>query len=89
VIWTDESLVELEKNSCVIHVWRWPGEEYLDKCLASTFKSGQTSIMVWSCITYNCKGLLYFLPKDQQKGVDYIWLILAGPLWDTYMRRWG
>ena len=40
--------------------------------------------MVWGCITYNKKGPLVFIPKDRRKGVDYVELIMTGPLWDFY-----
>lgn len=40
--------------------------------------------MVWGCIAYNKKGPLIFLPKDQCKGVDYVDLVMSGPLWDFY-----
>ncbi|KAH9074093.1 hypothetical protein Ae201684P_015991 [Aphanomyces euteiches] len=34
-----------------IYVWRKPGEEYLDQCLAPTFKSGRDSVMVWGSMS--------------------------------------
>ena len=40
--------------------------------------------MVWGCISYGWQGPLVHIPSDQQKGVDYMQLILAGPLWDYY-----
>jgi transposase len=84
VIWTDESSIELGKNSRVCRVWRVPGEAYDEGCLVPTFKSGRTSVMVWGCVAYNRKGPLIFLPKDRRTGHDYVELILAGPLWDFY-----
>jgi transposase len=84
IIWTDESSVELRKNTCICHIWRHPHEAFKENCLAPTFKSGRTSVMVWGCIAYNRKGPLCFLPKNQRKGEDYMKLILSGPLWDFY-----
>ena len=84
VLWTDESSVEIGENSRVPWVWRRPGERYLDKCLQPTFKSGCQSIMVWGCIAHGKCGPLICIPKDQRKGVDYVRLVLSGPLWDTY-----
>src|ERR1700733_1367093 len=40
--------------------------------------------MVWACIAYSFKGPLVFMPKNRRSGEDYVELILAGPLWDTY-----
>ena len=85
VIWTDEASVEIGKNSRVVWVWRRPGERYLDKCLIPTFKSGRQSLMVWGCIAYGRRGPLVRMPKDQKKALDYIQLVLGGPLLDFYM----
>jgi transposase len=84
VIWTDESSVEIGKDSRVPWVWRRPGEKFLDKCLAPTFKSGRQSLMIWGCMAYGRLGPLVLMPKDQRTGVDYVRLILAGPFWDFY-----
>jgi len=85
IIWTDEASVELGKNTRVCRVWRRPGEAYINKCLAPTFKSGRVSMMVWSCIAYNYKGPLVFLPKGRGTGVGYVESVMSGPLWDVYM----
>ena len=85
VIWTDECSVELGNDSRAPLVWRSPGEEYDPKCLLPTFKSGRSSVMIWGCIAYNCKGPLVFIPKDERTGADYVRRILGGALWDFYM----
>ena len=84
IIWTDESSVEIGKESRECTVWRRLGERYNKECLVPTFKSGRQSLMVWGCISYGWRGPLVRIPSDQQKGVDYMQLILAGPLWDYY-----
>jgi hypothetical protein len=89
IIWTDESSVELGKNTHVCRVWRSPGEVFDERCLAPTFKSGRSSVMIWSCIAYDWKGPLVFIPKDRRTGADYVDLILSGPLWDAYVRLYG
>ncbi|KAH9146664.1 hypothetical protein AeRB84_009474 [Aphanomyces euteiches] len=48
---TDESPFNLHGSSGRIYVWRKPGEEYLDQCLAPTFKSGRDSVMVWGSMS--------------------------------------
>ena len=85
IIWTDEASVEIGKNSRVVWVWRRPGERHSDKCLTPTFKSGRQSLMIWGCIAYGQLGPLIRIPKDARKGVDYIRLVLGGPLMDLYM----
>jgi transposase len=84
IIWTDECSVEIGKSSRCIRVWRRAGERFKESCLAPTFKSGRQSLMVWSCIAYGRLGPLVLIPKDQRTGVDYVNLVLSGPLWDFY-----
>jgi transposase len=84
VIWTDEATVEIGKESRAIRVWRRAGERYKESCLAPTFKSGRQSLMVWGCMAYGRLGPLIRIPKDQKKAINYINLVLAGPLWDVY-----
>jgi transposase len=86
IIWTDEASAELGKNTRVCRVWRRTNEAYDERCLAPTFKSGRTSVMVWGCIAYNKKGPLIIIPKNMRTGADYVKLVLAGPLWDVYAR---
>jgi transposase len=88
IIWTDEASVELGKESRQCKVWRRPGERYIEDCLVPTFKSGRTSIMVWGCIAYGQRGPLVRIPPDRRKGLDYVELILAGPLWDFYVEQY-
>jgi hypothetical protein len=87
IIWTDESSVEVGKQSRQCMVWRKPGERYREECLVPTFKSGRQSVMVWGCISYNMRGPLVRIPSGMRKGVDYVDLILNGPLWDVYLEQ--
>lgn len=87
VIWTDEASVEIGLESRACLVWRRPGERYDERCLAPTFKSGRQSLMVWGCITYGRRGPLIRIPKERRKGVDYVDLVLSGPLWDFYLEE--
>jgi transposase len=84
VIWTDESSVEIGKDSRVPWVWRRPGERYDEGCLAPTFKSGRQSLMIWGCIAYGRLGPLIRIPKEERSGADYVRLVLADTLWDFY-----
>ena len=76
--------MEIGKDSRVVWVWRRPGERYDEKCLAPTFKSGRQSLMIWGCMAYGRLGPLVQIPKDERRGVDYVRLVLSGPLWDFY-----
>jgi hypothetical protein len=87
IIWTDESSVEVGKQSRQCTVWRKPGERYLQDCVVPTFKSGRQSVMVWGCISYNMRGPLVRIPSDMRKGVDYVALILDGPLWEVFVEQ--
>src|SRR5262249_47275110 len=71
VIFTDESSVELGKNSRQIRVWRNPGDEWDTTCIVPSFKSGRTSVMVWSCMIAGKLGPLTVIPRDRRTGVDY------------------
>jgi hypothetical protein len=87
IIWTDESSVEVGKESRESIVWRKPRERYRKECLVPTFKSGRQSVMVWGCISYGMRGPLVRIPSGMCKGVDYVALILNGPLWDFYIEQ--
>jgi transposase len=84
VIWTDECSVEIGAGGGQIRVWRRADEEYLSTCIAPSFKSSRTSVMIWSCMIAGKVGPIIVIPKDRRTGKDYVDLILDGPLWDFY-----
>ena len=84
VIWTDECSVEIGKDSRVPWVWRRVGEKYFKKGLKPSFKSGRQSLMIWGCMANGKLGPLILMPKEERTGVDYVRLVLSGPLWDFY-----
>ena len=51
-----------------------------------TFKSGKSRVMIWGCIAHRIKGPLVFIPPDRRLAVDYVDLVLNGPLWDFYTK---
>ena len=51
-----------------------------------TFKSGRSRVMIWGCIAHGIKGPLVFIPPDRRLAVDYVDLVLNGPLWDFYTK---
>ena len=87
IIWTDESSVEVGKQSRECAVWRKPRERYELDCLVPTFKSGWQSVMIWGCISYGMRGPLVRIPSGMRKAVDYVYLVLDGPLWDVYIQQ--
>ena len=76
--------MEIGKDSRVLQVWRRPGEKYLEKCIKPSFKSGRQSLMIWGCMANGKLGPLILMPKEERTGVDYVRLVLSGPLWDFY-----
>jgi len=80
VVWTDESTFEIGKYSRQPRVLRAVGEKYIKECLAPTFKSGRTSLMIWGAISYNKKSEIVFMDKNRRTGTDYIEVVCDGPL---------
>jgi hypothetical protein len=80
VIWTDESSFELGKMSRQIRVWRKPHEAYASQCLAPTFKSGRSSVMVWGAFTGFHKSPLVLMPEGERTTNDFIRNVYDGTL---------
>jgi len=72
VIWTDESSFELGKTSQQIRVWRKAHEAYESKCVAPTFKSSRSSVMVWGAFTRFDKSPLVLMPEGEQTTTDFV-----------------
>ncbi|CEG75895.1 hypothetical protein RMATCC62417_10869 [Rhizopus microsporus] len=72
VIWTDGSSFEIGKLSPQPRVWRNASEKFKKECLAPTFKSGRTSIMVWDAIADGMKSKLVFMKKGMRTSADFI-----------------
>jgi hypothetical protein len=63
VCWSDEVTFVVGEDGTVFYVTRAPGEEHLPKNLKPTFKSGRTTLGVWSCYCGNEMGPLVVIPK--------------------------
>ena len=65
VCWSDEVSFEIGHDGRVIYVTRGSRieEAFLDKNLKPSFKSGRTSVGVWSCFCGNEMGPLVFIEK--------------------------
>ena len=60
VIWSDESTVEIGRQSRQVKVWRCRESGRFGRhCLLPTFKSGRTSVMVWGAFVGSEKSQLY------------------------------
>lgn len=68
VVFSDESSVEIGKQSRQIKVWRNTGERFNTECLAPTFKSGRQSVMVWACFAGGVKGPLIFCDENKERN---------------------
>ena len=55
VHWSDEFVFQLGKNSGLVRVWRRRGERYLNECVVPSFAFGRVSVMVWGCVSFDCK----------------------------------
>jgi transposase len=63
VCWSDEVTFEVREDGSIFYVTRGPKEEFLDKNLKPSFKSGRTSIGVWSCYCRDEMGPLVIIEK--------------------------
>src|SRR5579862_6636255 len=58
VMFTDECNIKLGLDGRVYWIWQRADEEFHEKCLKSIFKSGRTSVGIWSFIFKDQKGPL-------------------------------
>ena len=84
VIWTDESTFELGKTSRQVRVWRKPHEAYEPHCLAPTFKSGRSSVMVWGAFTGYDKSPIVVMPPGERSARDFVRIVYEGTLSGFY-----
>ena len=80
VIWTDEASFEIGKNSRQVKVWHRPYERYSWDCLAPIFKSGRTSIIIWSAFTCYEKCPIVVIPFDKRISADFVDVVYEGRL---------
>src|SRR5205807_2596573 len=66
ICWSDEATFEIGHNGSVEWVTRAPGEEFLEKNLKPSFKSGRTSVSVWAAFCGRHMGPIVVLPKGQR-----------------------
>lgn len=94
VCWSDEVTFEVGEDLQTFWVTRGPGreEEYADKNLRPTFKSGRTTVGVWSCFCGDEMGPLYMLPEGENMTAKrYKWVLqrLFIPFYEEMRRKYG
>jgi hypothetical protein len=88
IIWTDKSSFETSKFSCQIRVWRKLKERYDPACLAPSFKSGRSSVMVWGAFVNNETLPLVVMPPRRRTATDFVQIIyepILGPYLDAHL----
>jgi hypothetical protein len=63
VCWSDEVTFHVGADGSIFYVTRGAGEEYLEKNLKPSFKSGRTTVGVWSCYCGDEIGPLVIIEK--------------------------
>jgi transposase len=63
VCWSDEVTFYVGEDKNLCYVTRGPGEEWNNKNLQPTFKSGRQAVGVWSCFCGDEIGPLVIIPK--------------------------
>ena len=84
MIWLDVSSFEIGKNLRQIKVWWRPYERYAWYCIAPTFKSGCTSVMVWGTFTSFDKFPLVIMPLDKITSNDFVTIVYKATLSGFY-----
>jgi transposase len=93
VCWSDEATFEVGYDGRTWWITRAPGEEYLPKNLKPLFKSGRTTVGVWSCFMEHELGDLVILPKGARMNqTRYTELVLKPhfvPFYRKMRRKYG
>ena len=84
VIWTDKSSFEVGHQSRTIRVWQNAYEKYSWDCLAPTFESGRTSIMIWGAFTSYSKSDLVLIPPNKRTALDFVDVVYTSGLESYY-----
>ena len=71
VCWSDEAYFEIGEDNSVTYVSRRVGEEYLDKNLKPSFKSGRSRVGVWGCFMGPESGPLVVVPDGVRLTREY------------------
>jgi transposase len=92
VCWSDEATFYVGEDNNVCYVTRRAGEEYEDRNLTPTFKSGRTAVGVWSCFCGDQMGPLVIIPKGgTMTAKRYIGVLRKHfiPFYNKMKRKYG
>ena len=93
VCWSDEATFEIGYDGRNWWVTRAPGEEYLEKNLKPSFKSGRTAVGVWGCFMDTILGPLVIIPKgarmNQTRYTEEILKPHFVPFYRKMRRKYG
>jgi hypothetical protein len=94
VYWSNEVTFKVGEDLRTFFVIRGAGreEEYATKNLQPTFKSGRTTISVWSCFCGDEMGPLYMLPQGENitvKRYKYVLQRLFIPFYKKIRAKYG
>lgn len=85
VMFSDECNIELGLDSRIVRVWRRPDEEFHDTCIKPTFKSGRTSVGIWSYIMGKEIGPIVLL-EGRMTGQKYKDMVMEEVVWPRVRR---
>jgi hypothetical protein len=93
VCWSDEATFKLGYNGRTWWITRAPSEEWLEKNLKPSFKSGRTAIGVWGCFMDIEMGPLVILPKgarmNQHQYTNKVLKPAFVPFYKKMVRKYG
>lgn len=94
VCWSDEVTFEVGEDLNTFWVTRGSGreEEYADRNLRPTFKSGRTTVGAWSCFCGDEMGPLYMLPEGENmtaKRYKYVLQRYFIPFYERMRAKYG
>ena len=78
VIWTDELSFVLGKYSQEIQIWHKVHEKYPKNCLAPTFKSRRTSLIVWGAFIRFDKSPLVIMAPGERTAKHFVQKMYEG-----------
>jgi transposase len=94
VCWSDEVTFEVGEDLNTFWVTRGSGreEEYADRNLRPTFKSGRTTVGAWSCFCGDEMGPLYMLPEGENMTAKWYKYVLQWyfiPFYERMRAKYG
>jgi hypothetical protein len=91
VCWLDEATFYMGENNSVFYVTRGKNEEFKERNLRPTFKSGKTKVRVWTCFYGDQMGPLIIPKGGTMIAVRYIEVLKKHfiPFYRRMVRKYG